>query len=99
LAPLHFPRPVYGIAQVAAAVHHSENQYAVGSGLINDAIALKNDFSNVIAIGFRYMPAKTRKIRKCLHARQDALDELSGINLRVLADISVQLFEVITRGI
>jgi len=71
----------------------------VGSDLINEPIALKNDFPNIVAIDFRHMPTKIRETGKRLHSHQDALDELPGINRRVLADISVQLFEVITRGI
>ena len=71
----------------------------VGSDLINEPVALKNDFPNVVAIGFRHMPTQVRETGKRLYSCQDALDELPGINRRVLADISVQLFEVITRGI
>jgi len=71
----------------------------VGGGLINDAIALKNDFPNIVSIGFGYVPIQVRETGKRLRTRQDALDELPGINWRVLADIRVQMFESIACGI
>ena len=47
-------------------MQYCEYQYMVDSGLVNDAIALKNDFPDIVSIGFGYVPAQVRETGQCL---------------------------------
>jgi hypothetical protein len=71
----------------------------VGGDLVNDPIALKYNFPNVVTICFRHPTPQIREAMKRFCPGKDSLDELPRINGRVLSDLSAQLFEVVTCGV
>jgi len=51
----------------------------LGGGLVNDPIALKYDFPNVVTIRFRHPAPQIRKVMKCFCPGKQTLDELPCI--------------------
>jgi hypothetical protein len=95
-AALRLPRPVAGIAQIPAAVQYRDHKQVIGGGLVNDPVSLKNNFPDFFAIYFGHAPTQTRDTSKPFHSRKQAPDELPGIKRRILADLGVQLLDVVT---
>lgn len=61
---LRLPAPVVRVTQIPAAVHDREYKHGAVCGLIDDPVALKHDFPDVVPIGFRDASSQIRKFMK-----------------------------------
>ena len=56
------PRRGSGLAQIAAPVHDSQDEHALGLHAVHHPIALHDDFADGGVVGFRHGAATERKI-------------------------------------
>lgn len=78
-------------------MQYRDYKQVIDGGLVNDPLSLKNNFPDVFAIYFWYAPTQARETLKPFNSRKQALDKLPGIKRRILADVGVQLFDIVTR--